>query len=88
MKCMQCGHAMTHEAREHAVPGTAGNRAGWRRGERCPNCGEYEVANTAIDELNRALAQAVIKKPARFNDGEIRFLRSYLGLSGADFARA
>jgi putative zinc finger/helix-turn-helix YgiT family protein len=54
---------------------------------RCSHCGEYEVGIPAIDELNRALAGAVIRKRTRLVGGEIRFLRSYLGYSGADFAR-
>jgi len=53
---------------------------------RCSNCGEHEVAIPAIDELNRVIAQAVIRKPGRLTGGEVRFLRSYLGYSGADFA--
>jgi len=54
---------------------------------RCPNCGDYEVAIPAIDELNRVLAQTVIRKTARLSGAEMRFLRSYLGYSGADFAK-
>lgn len=54
---------------------------------RCASCGEYEVAIPAIDELNRTLARAVLRKPSRLNGDEIRFLRSYLGHSGADIAR-
>jgi putative zinc finger/helix-turn-helix YgiT family protein len=87
MKCMQCGHAMITK-RENvpytALPGTVlvGVEV-----HRCPNCGEYEVAIPALDELNRVLAAAVVHKPARLSGGEIRFLRAYLGHSGADFAR-
>jgi transcriptional regulator with XRE-family HTH domain len=54
---------------------------------RCRNCGEYEVAIPVIDELNRVLAGAVIRKRGRLVGGELRFLRSYLGSSGADFAQ-
>lgn len=53
---------------------------------RCSNCGDHEVAIPAIDELNRVIAQAVIRKRGRLTGGEVRFLRSYLGYSGADFA--
>lgn len=87
MKCINCGHAMTTK-RENvpykALPGTvlAGVEV-----SRCPNCGEFEVAIPAIDELNYVLATHVIKKPARLNGAEVRFLRSYLGYSGADFAK-
>jgi DNA-binding transcriptional regulator YiaG len=54
---------------------------------RCPNCGDYEVAIPAVDELNSLLAHAVINRRRRLNGGEIRFLRSHLGYSGADFAK-
>jgi transcriptional regulator with XRE-family HTH domain len=37
--------------------------------------------------LNRVLAGAVIRKRTRLVGGEVRFLRSYLGYSGADFAK-
>ncbi len=86
MKCMQCGHAVTTK-RENmpykALPGTVlvGVEV-----SRCASCGEYEVAIPAIDELNRVLAATVIRKPSRLSGGEVRFLRSYLGYSGADFA--
>ena len=87
MKCINCGHAMTTK-RENvpytALPGTVliGVPV-----SRCPNCGEYEVAIPAIDELNRVLASAVIRKRGRLAGGEVRFLRSYLGYSAADFAK-
>jgi len=85
--CMQCGSAMTtkrENAPYKALPGTVlvGVEV-----NRCPNCGEYEVAIPAIDELNRLLAYAVINRRGRLNGGEVRFLRSYLGYSGADFAK-
>lgn len=86
MKCINCGHAMTTK-RENvpytALPGTVlvGVPV-----SRCSNCGEHEVAIPAIDELNRVIAQAVIRKRGRLTGGEVRFLRSYLGYSGADFA--
>jgi putative zinc finger/helix-turn-helix YgiT family protein len=54
---------------------------------RCPGCGETEVAIQAIEALHRAIAGAVIRKRTRLAPAEIRFLRKYLGWSGADFAR-
>jgi putative zinc finger/helix-turn-helix YgiT family protein len=53
---------------------------------RCPRCGDYEVAIPNIEELHRAIAHAVIAKRERLTPAEIRFLRKYLGWSGADFA--
>jgi putative zinc finger/helix-turn-helix YgiT family protein len=87
MKCIQCGSAMT--TRKENVPYTAlpGTVLVGVEVSRCANCGESEITIPAIDELNRSLAAAVIRKPSRLNGGEIRFLRSYLGYSGADFAK-
>ena len=53
---------------------------------RCPRCGEYEVAIPRIEDLHRAIAHAVIVKRERLTPPEIRFLRKFLGWSGADFA--
>jgi putative zinc finger/helix-turn-helix YgiT family protein len=53
---------------------------------RCPQCGEYEVAIPQIDDLHKAIAQALIRKSSRFDAAEVRYLRKYLGWSGADFA--
>jgi len=53
----------------------------------CPNCGEEELEVPAVLELHRAIAFAVAEKPAKLTPREIRYLRTYLGLSGAEFAR-
>jgi putative zinc finger/helix-turn-helix YgiT family protein len=87
MKCINCGHTMT--TKRENVPYTAlpGAVLVGVPVSRCANCGEHEVAIPAIDELNRVLARAVISKRGRLVGGEIRFLRSYLGYSGSDFAK-
>jgi putative zinc finger/helix-turn-helix YgiT family protein len=53
---------------------------------RCPKCGQYEVAVPRSEELHRAIARAVASKRSRLEAAEIRFLRKWLGWSGADFA--
>ena len=88
MKCLECGSTMTtkrENVQYNSLPGTvlAGVEV-----HRCPNCGEYEIAIPAIDELNKLLAMDVIRKKGRLDGGEIRFLRSYLGYSGVDFAKS
>lgn len=85
-KCTMCGHTMTTKRENvpyRSLPGTVlvGVEV-----SRCAKCGEYEVAIPAINELNRMLAGAVIRKSGRLGGGEIRFLRSYLGYSATDFA--
>lgn len=54
---------------------------------RCLKCGESEVAIPAIEQLHRVIAGVLIRKRGRLAPGEIKFLRKYLGWSGADFAR-
>lgn len=54
---------------------------------RCKACGEHEVVIPKIEHLRRAIALAVIDKRTRLTAAEVRYLRKYLGWSGADFAR-
>ncbi|HEY1818222.1 MAG TPA: type II TA system antitoxin MqsA family protein [Kofleriaceae bacterium] len=85
-KCMQCGHAMTTKRENVPYKSLPGTVLVGVEVSRCPQCGETEVAIPAIEKLNRVLAAAVVRKLGRLNGGEIRFLRTYLGLSGSDFA--
>jgi len=54
---------------------------------RCPNCGEREIEIPYIEKLHRAIALDLARQPGRLGPKEIRFLRTYLGLSSGDFAR-
>jgi putative zinc finger/helix-turn-helix YgiT family protein len=53
---------------------------------RCPVCGEELVVIPAIEELHRLIAHDLARRSGRLRSGEIRFLRTYLGYSSADFA--
>lgn len=53
---------------------------------RCHECGAHELVLPNVTELHRVLAHAVIEKPASLSGAEVRFLRTYLGWTGADFA--
>jgi putative zinc finger/helix-turn-helix YgiT family protein len=86
MKCMSCDHVLTTKRENMPYTALPGAVLVGVLVSRCANCGEYEVAIPAIDALNRALAQAVMRKRGRLVGGEIRFLRSYLGYAGTDFA--
>lgn len=54
---------------------------------RCPECGHHELVLPRVTELMRTIAHAVILKRTRLSAAEVRYLRKYLGWSGADFAR-
>jgi putative zinc finger/helix-turn-helix YgiT family protein len=53
---------------------------------RCNGCGDYELVIPKIEQLHRLIAHTIIRKQASLVGEEVRFLRKYLGWSGADFA--
>jgi DNA-binding transcriptional regulator YiaG len=53
---------------------------------RCPSCGAWEVEIPHHADLTKELARVVISKPGRLSKEEVRFLRSCLYDSSADFA--
>src|SRR5690606_8452585 len=54
---------------------------------KCRECGCVRVRIPGIEGLHRTLALTVLRKQSRLTGAEVRFLRKYIGLSGADFAR-
>jgi len=54
---------------------------------RCPACGNEDPILPRLNRLMRVLALSLVNKPYRLRGEEIRFLRKYLGKTGADFAR-
>ena len=55
---------------------------------RCQACGEWEVVIPKMEQLHRVLAQIVAQGKSHLRGSEIRFLRKYLGYSGAEAASA
>jgi putative zinc finger/helix-turn-helix YgiT family protein len=53
----------------------------------CPNCGEEEVSYGNVEQLHRLLALQLAEKEEALTPREVRFLRTYLGLSGTHLAR-
>ena len=88
MKCMICGEAMFTQRENYQYTASGLPYVTLQQVEvsRCPHCGETEVAIPHIEALHRAIATALVRKPARLTPEEIRYLRKYLGWSGADFA--
>lgn len=88
MQCLTCGKQMKtrKENVKYDACGLSNVTLASVEVSRCQTCGEYEVSIPQIEDLHKALAQSVIRKPGRLNAEEVRFLRKYLGWSGADFA--
>jgi putative zinc finger/helix-turn-helix YgiT family protein len=88
MTCLVCGAEMKtgRENFRYDACGLPGVTLMDVEVSRCPQCGEYEVAIPQIDDLHKAIAKALIRKTSRLDAAEIRYLRKYLGWSGADFA--
>lgn len=89
MKCLLCRTEMktgreNHRYKSSGLPHVVLVGVELRR---CPKCGEYEVVIPHVEELHRTIALAIIQKKAKLTPEEIRYLRKYLGWSGADFAR-
>jgi putative zinc finger/helix-turn-helix YgiT family protein len=53
---------------------------------RCEACGNREVEVPYMDNLMKAVARAVVKTGGRLTGDEVRFLRSFLELSGVELA--
>lgn len=87
-KCKECSGEMissreTYRYNESGLPNVLLKDVEIRR---CPSCGAQEVPLPRVVELHRAIALALVHKPARFLGAEVRYLRKYLGWSGVDFA--
>ena len=88
MKCIECGAAMT-ERRDAFDYSTCGLPVMLLNVpvRRCRGCDEVEVSIPQIEDLHRLIADSVTRKKGRLAGAEIRFLRSWLGLSGRRFAK-
>lgn len=53
----------------------------------CPACGERILSIPRMAELHKMLAFAVASQRQRLSPAEVKFLRKYLGWSGASFAK-
>lgn len=85
--CLRCGTRLIEQREDYKYPIEVPVVLKNVVVARCPECGEHEVSIPRIEDLQRAIARAVIDKPRRLAPAEIRFLRKHLDLTGADFAR-
>ena len=54
----------------------------------CSKCDEEEIVIRNMGGLHDAIAMTIASQPSRLLPEEIRLLRTHLGFSGVDFARA
>lgn len=90
MKCYECNTQMEVIKGNYAYQASKGLTSITLQNiniGRCPQCGKESTAIPKMQQLHQAIALAIAKKKARLLPPEIRFLRKYLGWSGADFAK-
>ncbi len=89
MKCVICGSSMKttkSKAFHYTMSGLSRIYLNGVAIHHC-SCGEEEVEIPNIEELHNLLASKIACRESKLIPEEIRFLRSHLGFSGADFAR-
>jgi putative zinc finger/helix-turn-helix YgiT family protein len=88
MKCRDCGKQMTEavEGYRYVESGLPNIILHGVKVRRCRDCGAQDVSIPRIAELHRAIASTIIRNDAPLAPEEIKYLRKYLGWSGADFA--
>lgn len=87
MKCTECGESMVSTREDRPYSKLPGVLLLGVEVLRCPKCGESEVVIPKPNQLGDLLARQLIQKRDRLVGPEIRFLRTHLGLPGAELAR-
>ena len=89
MRCIECQGPMSEKVENHRYDecGLPNITLVGIRISRCRQCGGYEIAIPRIEQLHRLIARSVIEKATRLTPAEVRYLRTWMDLSGADFAR-
>jgi putative zinc finger/helix-turn-helix YgiT family protein len=88
MKCLQCGGKMTvRQETRRAYAQLEGVIIEGVEINHCPHCGEEEVSYANVEQLHTELALQLARKEAALTPQEIRFLRTWLGLSSSDLAK-
>ncbi len=87
MKCFECGAIMRaqNEAYLYDRYGMKVTLLGLEV-RRCGKCGDFEVVIPEVEELDRVITKALIKKDTPLTGPEARFLRKSLGWSATDLA--
>ena len=90
MRCDECGHAVkvdTNAERRYDFGGLPHVMLRGLRVTTCSSCGAEEIGVPQIEQLHRVLATHFVNQTRPLVPNELRFLRKYIGLSTADFAR-
>ena len=90
MKCVICGGTTStfkYENYNYQMSGLSKVFLHGVTGEKCAQCGEIFTSIPHPLELHDLLASDIASQPSKLSGNEIRFLRTHLGFSGADFAR-
>ena len=88
MKCFECGGALDVRRENHKYPcGLPYVTLAGIEVRHCRACGDTEYVIPQIEALHRSIAHFLIAKARRLTGAEVRFLRKFIGWSGADFAR-
>ena len=84
-KCYDCGFKgkCVETPKDHLLDGVAVVAAVEIT---CPKCGATSLAFDQMEAMYREVALALASKPERMSPGELRWMRKYLGFSGADWA--
>jgi putative zinc finger/helix-turn-helix YgiT family protein len=90
MKCAECGSDRVTVERDAVIRYDMGGLThvtlqGVER-RHCAACGDVGFKISRIGQLHRVLADYLIRQPRLLLGSEVRFLRTHLGLSTADFA--
>ena len=87
-KCLRCDGVRSRTTRENEpfndiLPGVVLLNV---KVTKCEACGNREVEVPYMDNLMKAVARAVVKTGGRLTGDEVRFLRTFLELSGVELA--
>lgn len=90
MKCLMCRGKMTKRIVEHRYVESGLKNVILKNIEMfiCRECGEEEIGFPNLQQLHNLISNVIASQEQRLLPEEIRFLRSHLGFSGSDFAKA
>ena len=88
MKCLMCGKRMKKNKETYHYLSSGLKRVYLQNIEilKCSSCEEEEVVIPNIENLHSLIVKIIASQKQKLLPEEIRFLRTFLGFSGSDFA--